>query len=118
MNAVAVARSDAQIVDFVQLRLARALRQRARYLYVKPRVLREGASLRIESPCCSRNVDPQGGVIDIALLSPVASGGELPLWMLFRRDHAQQRWAQHGEPATLDELTELLCGDPDRVFWP
>lgn len=119
MNALAATHGDAQVIDFVQLRLVRALRQRSRYLYVKPRVLREGPSLRIESPCCSRNVDPRGGVIDIALLTPIPSGGaDVAQWLLFRRDHTRRCWEQHGDPAPLDELTELLCIDPDRVFWP
>src|SRR5665647_817969 len=44
--------------DFMLHRLERALRERVRYRYVQPRVLREGESFRIQSPCCSRNVDP------------------------------------------------------------
>jgi hypothetical protein len=59
----------ASVVDFTQRRIERALRERARYRYVSPRVLRDADGFRIESPCCSRNVDPGGGVIDIARLA-------------------------------------------------
>ena len=59
-----------QVHDLLQHRLERALRERVRYRYVTPNVLREGTSYRIQSPCCSRTVDPSGGVIDIALLVP------------------------------------------------
>lgn len=116
------------VADFTRHRVERALRQRARYRYVKPRVLREGDGLRIESHCCSRNVDPSGGVIDIALLRPAAESGALPpgaglsvaqfCWSLYVRDHSRGAWSLAREAAALDELLDLLCTDPDRVFWP
>ncbi|MDR2129260.1 MAG: hypothetical protein LBP52_09390 [Burkholderiaceae bacterium] len=105
-------------------RLERALRQRVRYRYVKPRVLREGDGLRIESPCCSRNVDAQGGVIDIALLLPVGgdehqgSGQAAQLWRLFARDHAAGGWVLQHESERIDDLVQLLCTDARRVYWP
>lgn len=116
------------VADFMQHRVERALRQRARYRYVRPRVLREGDALRIESPCCSRNVDPAGGVIDIALLRPADDDGGLPpgaglglaqrCWNLYARDHVRGAWSLACGDAALDELLDLLCTDPDRVFWP
>ena len=115
-----------RVLDFMQRRLERALRQRVRYRYVRPRVLREGEGFRVESPCCSRNVDPSGGVIDIALLVPVAaldargsSGARAARgWRLHARDHAARAWVLHHESAQLDELLDLLCVDAQRVFWP
>ena len=110
------------VADFLQHRIEHALRERLRYRYVHPRVLPEGAGYRIESPCCSRNVDREGGVIDIALLQPVGESrvpGEAQMrWQLQPRDHARQCWAQPDGPALLSELLDRLCVDADRVFWP
>ena len=105
--------ASAQVLDFMSLRLERSLRQRVRYRYVRPNVLREGESFRIESPCCSRNVDPQGGVIDIALLAPCTGG-----WRLFSRNHVLHAWVLQHECRELDALLDLLCIDSDRQFWP
>jgi hypothetical protein len=126
MNAVAVppprvpASSGGRVLDLVQRRLERALRERVRYRYVRPRVLREGAGYRIESPCCSRNVDPDGGVIDIALLVPASEDAQpaQAAWQLYARDHAAQAWVAQGGSATLDELMDVLCVDHERRFWP
>ncbi len=96
-------------------RIRRALESRRRYRYVQPRVLGTTGGYRIESPCCSRNVDPQGGVIDIARLEPVPTGGQ---WLLQRRDHQDQRWVVHGVFATLGAALAVLGEDPDRLFWP
>lgn len=112
MNTPAPASS--RVCDFIEHRLQRALRQRARYRYVKPRVLREGESFRIQSPCCSRNVDASGGVIDIALLVPNAA----QRWCLCARDHAQGTWVARVQDEPLDTVLERLCVDPERQFWP
>ena len=104
----------AQVHDFLQHRLARALRERVRYRYVQPNVLREGDSFRIQSPCCSRNVDPTGGLIDIALLVP----GAPQRWCLFARDHASRRWVPRFQNKPWTELLDLLCLDSERQFWP
>lgn len=64
MAAAAFAPVSGQVHDLLQRRLERALRERVRYRYVQPNVLIEGSSYRIQSPCCSRKVDPTGGVID------------------------------------------------------
>lgn len=105
--------ADGPVPDLIQRRLERALRRRARYRYVQPRVLREGDAYRVESRCCSRNVDPQGGVIDIALLTPT----ERPGWQLHARDHAAGTWVRQ-QSGSLDELLEVLCVDAQRRYWP
>lgn len=102
------------IADFTLRRVERALRERLRYRYVRPRVWREDGWLRIDSPCCSRNVDPQGGVIDIARLRQLRSG----TWRLESRDHVAVRWVVHARSQRLDELLDLVCVDSERVFWP
>ena len=88
MAALSVAPTSAQVLDLVVRRVERALKERVRYRYVKPLVLREGESYRIQSPCCSRKVDPSGGLIDIALLVPHESSH----WCLCSRDHANGTW--------------------------
>ena len=103
-----------QVRDFMQHRLERALRERVRYRYVKPNVLREGENFRIQSPCCSRNVDPSGGMIDIALLVPHAE----QRWCLLARDHVSNSWIARFENKPLDELLDALCVDDERQFWP
>ncbi len=84
-----------QVLDLMQRRLERALRQRgalplwcARACCAKARI---SAS---RSPCCSRNVDPEGGVIDIALLEPCMLPRQAaPVgWRLHSRDHAGATW--------------------------
>lgn len=102
--------------DFMIYRLERALRERVRYRYVEPLVLREGQSFRIQSPCCSRNVDPSGGLIDIALLTPGAAGAAG--WSLSARDHASGTWVQRMGDAPLDTVLDALCVDSERQFWP
>lgn len=113
------------VADFLLHRLERALRERVRYRYVRPSVLRDGLGYRIESPCCSRNVDANGGVIDIARLQPAADAAGLALahkgqalWQLQARDHAAGCWAEPGPAAPLPELLAQLCADTERVYWP
>jgi hypothetical protein len=103
-----------QVLDFTQRHLERALRERVRYRYVQAQVLREGEAFRIEAPCCSRNVDPEGGVIDIALLTPLGEGQ----WRLQARDHAAGQWQPFSETGPLDLLLDLLCVDELRIYWP
>ena len=114
-----------QVRDLMQHRLERALRERVRYRYVQPSVLREGENFRVQSPCCSRNVDAKGGLIDIALLQPVAAPVDgkasiqpLQGWRLFSRNHLRASWESRYEDQQLDDLLDLLCLDPDRLFWP
>jgi hypothetical protein len=105
--------NGAEIVDLVQRRLERALRARARYRYVQPRVTHEGEAFRIQSPCCSRNVDPSGGLIDIALLVPQEGGR----WRLCTRNHVRKSWVSHLEGESLASLLHVLCVDSERQFW-
>lgn len=113
MAAAIMAPASAQVVDLTVRRMERALRERVRYRYVQPSVLREGDSFRIQSPCCSRNIDPSGGLIDIALLVPHAGGH----WCLCSRDHANSTWEPRHQDASLDVLLDLLCVDSERQFW-
>lgn len=96
-------------------RIERALRARKRYRYVEPRVLPAADGYHIESPCCSRNVDREGGVIDIASLQYFP---QRELWGLFRKDHARGCWVPWGEFPGLGQALELLNHDPQRTFWP
>lgn len=102
------------VTDFAWHQIGRALRNRVRYRYVHPNVTREPDGYRIESPCCSRNVDPVGGVIDIAWLAQGADG----LWRLYSRDHALRRWVEQNASEDLPALLDVLCVDAARVFWP
>ncbi len=98
----------------MQHRLERALRERVRYRYVRPEVLQEGEAFRIQSPNCSRNIDPDGGVIDIALLVPHGQNR----WCLCARDHAEGVWVARMQDAALDQALDVLCVDSERQFWP
>lgn len=104
-------------------RIQRALRERVRYRYVRPQILREGENFRIQSPCCSRNVDPNGGLIDIALLVPDSTDStDSPngpnSWSLCSRDHTHQVWVVQLSNQPLDVLLDALCRDDARQFWP
>lgn len=95
-------------------RVARAIGNRQRYRYVEPSVVPTDSGYLVRSACCSRNIDPDGGVIDIALLR----WGEEPAgWTLFRRDHIAGRWITDSRFARLPDLFERLNSDPDRIFW-
>jgi hypothetical protein len=113
-TATRMASSPAVVSTLMLYRLERALRERVRYRYVRPRVLQEGEAFRIQSPNCSRNVDPAGGVIDIALLVPHGTNS----WRLSARDHAAGEWVPRLQHATLDDVLDALCIDHDRQFWP
>jgi Protein of unknown function (DUF3024) len=107
-------------------RIARALAARKRYRYVSPRVrVVEGGYISprvrvveggyiIESPCCSRKVDPSGGCIDVALLQ--YAPGENP-WRLYRKLHDLGRWHLHGTFNGLPALLQEVNTDPLRLFW-
>lgn len=101
--------------DVDRKRIERSLAQRERYRYVSPHVIsdEEEGGYRIESPCCSRNVDPSGGVIDIALVKYFK-----PHWLLYRKDHEYSTWVLHSVVDTLHEALEILLPDDERVFWP
>lgn len=100
--------------DFDRKRIERALKARKRYRYVTPTVAAVASGYRVESPCCSRNVDPKGGVIDVALLLYDAN---LVNWQLFRKDHSSGKWEFHSTYQRLIELLDKLNTDPEREFW-
>ena len=102
MNAAVLRRADpglpAHPNELDRKRIERSLKSRQRYRYVSPTVTGVVGGYVIESPCCSRNIDAEGGVIDVALLHYDPTAGT---------------W-QHPR---LVAVTDLLNADPDRVFW-
>jgi len=114
MAAAVLVPVSAQVHDLMQHRLEQALGERVRYRYVQPHVLLENGSYRIQSPCCSRKIDPTGGLIDIALLVPHAGNR----WCLCSRDHANNTWVARFQDESLDTVLDLLCVDSERQFWP
>ncbi|MEA1651203.1 hypothetical protein UAJ10_19520 [Nitrospirillum sp. BR 11164] len=98
--------------DLDRKRIERALTARKRYLYVQPSVLPAADGYRVESPCCSRNVDASGGVIDVALIE-CRQG----TWFLYRKDHRRGAWELHGSYGRLRDLLDPLTVDADRLFW-
>jgi len=99
---------------FDHRRIERALKARKRYRYVSPSVTAVAKGYRIESPCCSRNVDPTGGIVDVALL---IFDEKRAMWHLFRKDHDKRLWEFHSAYRRLIELLEELNADPEREFW-
>lgn len=106
------AQADGNVLALDARRIEKAVAQRARYKYVRPRVEREGLGWKVVSPNCSRNIDPQGGEIDIAWLVPNHQGG----WLLYARDHRQDCWQLRGHDA-LPALLARLSADAQREFW-
>jgi hypothetical protein len=95
-------------------RIERALRSRKRYRYVSPSVAPVAGGYRVESPCCSRNIDRDGGVIDVALLLPDPDSRH---WQLFCKDHASGAWRLHSTHERIAAALDVLGEDPDRAFW-
>lgn len=95
-------------------RIEKALQARKRYRYVIPQVQPAERGYRIISPCCSRNVDPTGGVVDVARIEFVEASG---YWFLYRKNHEEGLWMLHGEFSSLSRLLETLNEDAQRVFW-
>ncbi len=106
-------RERTRVLDFVPAHIRRVLRSRLRYRYVRPQVLRAESGWRIVSPCCSRKIDPQGGLIDIAWIEPLPNG-----WRLHARDHSRGCWVAEQESAELADLLDTLRRDPLHRFWP
>jgi len=100
--------------DFDRRRIERALKARKRYRYVTPSVVAVTNGYRIEAPCCSRNIDPNGGIVDVALL---LYDDDHAVWQLFRKDHKKATWEFDSNYHRLVELLDLLNVDPDRRFW-
>jgi len=100
--------------DLDRKRIERALKTRKRYRYVTPSVTTTVGGYRIESPCCSRNVDPDGGVVDVALLLHDADSAR---WELFRKDHSKGLWQLDSTYDRLPAALDRLNVDPERTFW-
>jgi len=107
-------RSPAHPNDLDLKRIERALGMRKRYRYVSPSVAAVAGGYRIESPCCSRNIDPDGGIIDVALLLHDA---DRAAWRLFRKDHEKAVWEFESSHGRLIDLLERLTVDAERKFW-
>ena len=106
-------RAGGVVVALVARRIERALAARTRYKYVRPRVEAEGAGWKIVSPNCSRNIDPDGGEIDIAWFVPAAGAR----WDLHARDHAAAAWRLTAAGVTLDDALARVCADAAREYW-
>lgn len=111
---------DRQVVcphpnDVDRKRIERALATRKRYRYVEPRVEATTNGYRITSPCCSRNIDPHGGVIDIAWLE---YSTESRNWRAYHMDHLTNQWVRNCDGVGFAELLSRLNDDPHRLFWP
>ncbi len=100
--------------DVERKRIERTLGQRKRYRYVRPRVRAVAGGYLIDSPCCSRNIDADGEVVDIALL---LYGGEPQTWELYARDHRAQKWCWYASYVRISDLLGDLNADKKRVFW-
>jgi hypothetical protein len=100
------------VSSFVRSRIQRALVERLRYRYVHPQVLPEGEGWKIVSPCCSRRVDRDGGIVDIAWLQPL----DARRWRLHAREHGLAQWRSVAE-GPLHVLLEHLNHDPQHEFW-
>lgn len=109
-----VVRPFAHPNDLDRKRIERALKSRKRYRYVTPSVTTTIGGYRVESPCCSRNIDRDGGVVDIALLLHDAEGAR---WQLFRKNHQTGLWELDSTHGRLPLALERLLVDPERTFW-
>jgi hypothetical protein len=107
----------AALFDLDWQRIVRALPGRERYKYVQPRVEREGTGWKIVSPNCSRNIDPEGGEIDIAWFEPDTQAATQGRWRLHARDHAAARWVLSRSDVTLPQAIALVCTDTQRTYW-
>lgn len=118
MNVAVLSRRDpglpAHPNELDRKRIERALKSRQRYRYVSPNVTAVAGGYLIESPCCSRNIEAEGGVIDVALLRHDAATES---WQVFRKDHNKGVWDVHSVHPRLTSVTELLNVDPTRTFW-
>lgn len=100
--------------EFDLRRIRHMLEQRVRYRYVTPVVQPIPGGYLVVSPCCSRNIDTNGGIIDIARIEYVQAQG---IWHLYHKDHQQAAWMLYLSATTLQELITFLNEDPSRVFW-
>ena len=109
----APAQNASNVFALEPTRILRALTQRRRYKYVRPRVVRDGCGWKNDSPNCSRNVDASGAEIDIAWFVRVDEGG----WLLHARDHAQACWVLKASGLSLAAALAVVCEDAAREYW-
>jgi hypothetical protein len=100
--------------EFDLRRIKHMLEQRVRYRYVSPVVQPIPGGYLVVSPCCSRNIDTSGGIIDIARIEYVQAEAT---WQLYHKDHQLAAWKLHSIAPTLQLLISCLNEDPSRVFW-
>lgn len=110
----AVVAAAAHPNDLDLRRIQRALEARHRYRYVTPQVSETIDGYKVRSPCCSRNIDPEGGLIDIAL---ILFDAEQSGWRLLRKNHGADLWEYDSAHANLSVLLAYLNEDAQRRFW-
>lgn len=79
-----------------------------------PSVTPVKAGYLIESPCCLRNIENDGGQIDVALFHYDAVSG---IWKLFFKNHARGSWKFYSIFHRLASAIDELNTDPERLFW-
>ena len=94
-------------------RILRALKERRRYKYVRPRIIHDGWGWVVMSPNCSRSIDASGGEIPIARFQHAQDGS----WEIEAYDHAAGRWVFKANCPRLSEALALVCEDPKREYW-
>jgi hypothetical protein len=100
--------------EFDQRRIERLLAKRLRYKYVKPVVRGIDRGYQIQSPCCSRNIDAGGGMVDIARMVYDVMANR---WDLYRKDYESGEWKLVQIYRRLSELLDYVNQDPERQFW-
>lgn len=100
--------------DLDRKRIERALEARERYRYVKANIHFAENGYRVEAPCCSRRIDPAGGIVDVALIEYL---DESSMWRLHQKNHDFGEWDYYGTYGHLSELLDRLVQDPHREFW-
>ncbi|WP_426441251.1 hypothetical protein [Bradyrhizobium genosp. P] len=95
-------------------RIEQALSARKRYRWVSPHVEPLTSGYLVASPCCSRNIDTEGGLVDVALIHYDRLSA---IWKLFRKDHALGIWEFHSVHLRLGAVTDEINADLDKVFW-
>ncbi|MCP3392420.1 DUF3024 domain-containing protein [Bradyrhizobium sp. CCGB12] len=95
-------------------RIERALVSRKYYRYVSPSVTPVKAGYLIESPCCSRNIDGDGRLIDVAVFHYETVSGT---WKLFFKNHTRGMWEFYSLYHRLASAIDELNNDPERLFW-
>lgn len=95
-------------------RIVSQLEKRSHYRYVTVQVIQTEAEYRVVSPCCSRHIDPDGGVIDIARIAFDQTANR---WRLYGKDHARDAWILRMSASRLAKLTNYLIADPEKCFW-